>query len=109
MDSKKLLALYDQELRIDLEIPGVHKESFPNLVRFVRPAQGMNYVLYSHLDSAGMDTVIKEQIAYFSQMDQPFSWHVYDHDTPTDLKDHILAHGFIADDDPDTVMILDME
>jgi GNAT superfamily N-acetyltransferase len=108
MDKKGLLALYDQELRIEIEIPGVQKEATPDLVRIVRPAPGMNYILYSRLGEAEVDAVIQEQIAFFSQMEQPFSWHVYDHDWPPDLKDRLVSHGFIADDDPDAVMVLEL-
>ena len=109
MDIPELLALYDKEQRIEIEYPGVQKEAFPHLVRFVRPAPGMNYVSYSRLDEAVMDAVIQTQISSFSKMDQPFSWHVCDHDTPPNLKDHLVSHGFIADDDPDAVMVLDVQ
>jgi hypothetical protein len=109
MNTVDLLALFDKEQRIEIEFPGVQKAAFPHLVRFVRPAPGMNYVLYSRLDEVDIDAAIQEQIAFFSQMDQPFSWHVYDHDTPPDLKDHLIRHGFIDDDDPDAVMVLDVQ
>jgi hypothetical protein len=108
MNSNQLLALYDQQQRIEIEYPGVQKETFPALIRFVRPAPGMNYVSYSRLDDAELDQVIREQIAFFSQMDQPFSWHVYEHDTPPDLQARLISHGFVADDDPDAVMVLDL-
>jgi hypothetical protein len=42
-------------------------------------------------------------------MDQPFSWHVYDHDSPPSLTSHLLAHGFAPDDDPDAVMVLEVQ
>jgi len=109
MDQQDLLALYDAQLRIEIEYPGVRKEAFPQLVRFIKPAPGMNYVSYSRLDKANLDAIIQEQIAYFSTMDQPFSWHVYEHDTPPDLKDRLLAHGFAPDDDPDAVMVLEAQ
>lgn len=104
-----LLTLYDQELRIDIDYPDVRKESFPRLVRFVRPAPGMNYVSYSRLDDNELDAVIEEQIAYFAPMLQPFSWHVCAHDQPANLKDQLLAHGFAPDEDPDAVMVLDLQ
>ena len=107
MDSHTLLALYDQELRIDIDYPGAWKEVSPHVVRFVRPAPGMNFILYSRLDETNADAVIQEQVAYFSRMDQPFSWKVYDHDTPPDLKDRLAAHGF-ACDEPSPVLILDV-
>ena len=112
MNRDELLALYDKELRIDIEIPGVQKAAFADLVRFVRPAPGMNYVLYSRLDEAHMDAVIQEQIAFFLPMDQPFTWRVQDQDRPPTLKDHLVRHGFIADEEPDApdaVMVLDVQ
>jgi hypothetical protein len=108
MNTDELLALYDKEQRIEIEYPGVQKEAFPDLVRFVRPAPGMNYVSYSRLDEATMDATIQQQIAFFCQMDQPFSWHIYDHDMPPNLGDRLVEHGFMADDDPDAVMVLDV-
>ncbi len=104
-----LLTLYDTQLRINIEYPGLRKEAFSNLVRFVRPAPGMNFISYSRLNEADIDEVIKQQIAYFSPMPQPFSWHVCDHDAPPSLKHRLLAHGFEPDDEPDAVMALDVQ
>jgi hypothetical protein len=109
LNHQDLLAQYDQHLRIEIEHPGVRKEAFPQLVRFIKPAPGMNYIAYSHLDEANIDAVIQDQIAYFASMPQPFSWHVYEHDVPLTLKDRLLAHGFAPDDDPDAVMVLDVQ
>jgi hypothetical protein len=106
MDQQHLLALYDTQLRIEIEYPDVRKETFPQLVRFTKPAPGMNFISYSRLDEADLDTVIQEQVAHFAPMPQPFSWHVCDHDSPPGLKEHLLAHGFAPDDDPDAVMVL---
>jgi GNAT superfamily N-acetyltransferase len=108
MDKQELLALYDIQLRIEIEHPGVRKETFPQLVRFIRPAPGMNFISYSRLDEVDLDTVIQEQIAYFSPIDQPFSWHVCEHDSPPNLKDRLMAHDFMPDDDPDAVMVLEV-
>lgn len=109
MDRHELLALYDTQLRIDIEYPRVRKETLPHLVRFIRPVPGMNYVSYSRLDEHDLDAVIQEQIAYFAPLNQPFSWHVYDHDSPPGLTDRLLAHGFAPDDDPDAIMVLDAQ
>jgi hypothetical protein len=107
MDRQELLALYDTELRIEIEYPGVRKETFPHLVRLIKPAPGMNAISYSRVDECDLDAVIREQIAYLASMNQPFSWHVCDHDMPPHLKERLLAHGFAPDDDPDAVMVLD--
>ena len=107
MDKRSLLKLFDKELRIDFEVPGVGKESFPKLTRFTRPAPGMNFIGYSRLDREELDEVITEQIAHFSKFDQPFSWEVYEHDLPAELPERLAAHGFALDDDPDAVLVLD--
>ncbi len=109
MNRQELLALYDQHLRIEIDYPGVRKESSPQLVRFIKPAPGMNFIAYSRLDEAHLDASIQEQIAYFAPMRQPFSWHVYEHDSPPNLKDRLLVHGFAPDDDPDAVMVLNVQ
>ena len=62
MDKQERLTLYDTELRIG-EYPRVRKETFPHLVRFIKPAPGMNTISYSRLDEDELDAVIQEQIA----------------------------------------------
>jgi GNAT superfamily N-acetyltransferase len=101
--------LYDCWMRIGIEIPGVRKETFPKLVRFTRPAPGMNFVSYSRLDEAELDWTIQEQINYYLPLKQPFEWLVYEHDLPQNLKERLLAHGYLDDDDPDAVMMLDIQ
>ena len=108
MSIKDILEQFDQQQRIAIELPGMRKEAFPNLVRFVRPPPGMNFVLYSRLDEAALDTTIAEQIAYFAPMNQPFEWIVCDHDQPPMLKERLVAHGF-APDEPAALMALDLQ
>ena len=103
-----LLDLYDREQRIEITYPEARKELLPQLVRFVRPAPGMNFVRYSRLDETAIDEQIDEQIAYFRPIGQPFSWTVCSHDQPPMLKERLVAHGFERDGDPDAVMVLDL-
>jgi len=108
MDHLDLLTLYDTQLRIELDQPRVRREVLPRLVRYIKPAPGMNIVSYSRLEEQEIDRVIEEQIAYFTTLNQPFSWHVCDHDSPPALGERLIAHGFAPDDDPDAVMVLDV-
>jgi GNAT superfamily N-acetyltransferase len=101
--------LYDQWMRIGILIPGVHKDTSPKLVRFTRPSPGMNFVSFSRLEKDELDSTIQEQVDYFLPLDQPFEWLVFDHDQPRNLKERLLAHGFMDDDDPDAVMVLDLQ
>jgi hypothetical protein len=112
MDKRTLLDLFDREQRIQVDYPDMRKDMLPTrddpqIVRFIRPAPGMSFILYSNLDAADADSAIEDQIAYFTASNQPFSWKVYDHDTPSDLRDRLVAHGF-EPDDRDAVMILDL-
>jgi len=102
-----LLSLFDRHQRIDITFPDMQREAFPNLVRFTRPAPGMSFVLYHHLDEANADTVIQEQIAYFTAQGLPFEWKVYGHDTPSELGQRLEKHGFTPEE-PESVMVLDV-
>ncbi len=107
MNHKQLLALYDLTLRVQIQIPDMEKEVFPHLVRFIRPAPGSSLVTFSHLDPAEADAVIDAQVAYFRQRKLPFSWTVYDHDTPPYLKERLAARGLVVGEQED-VMVLDL-
>ena len=101
MNHAQLLNLYDQHQRVNIEYPGARKEVLPGIVRFVRPAPGMNFIAYSRLDPALADAAIQAQVDYFRPMGQPFEWIVYEHDSPPDLLDRLAAHGFeISETEP---------
>jgi hypothetical protein len=109
MEKEELLALYDGEMRIAIEIPGTTKQNFPDLVRFLRPAPGMNFILYSRIHESELPSVISSQINDLKSFLQPFSWQVFEHDQPDSLSDHLVAHGFIPSDDPDNVLVLEVD
>jgi hypothetical protein len=48
-------------------------------------------------------------VDYFGPLEQPFTWKVYDHDLLPSLKDELVEHGFVPDDDPAAVMVLDVK
>lgn len=109
MDRLDLLELFDRELRIGLEIPGVRREAFARLVRHIRPAPGMNQVVYSRLEPAELDRAIEAQVRDLSALEQPFTWKVFDHDLPDELPERLIGHGFLRDEEPDAVLILDLD
>jgi len=108
MDVRQVLALYDQEQRREIDFPDMRKDILPRLVRFVRDAPGMSFVLYSDLDETTADAAIEEQIAYFDERGLTFEWKVYAHDRPADLVRRLVARGFEAEE-PDAIMVLDVE
>ena len=108
MNLTDVLAVFDQDQRINIEYPDMRKDILPQVIRFVAPRPRMSFVLHSHLDEQTADAVIAEQIAYFQQLNQSFEWKVYVYDTPADLRDRLVAHGFTAEP-PDAIMVLDLQ
>jgi len=110
MERTDLLALYDKEMRREVQYPDLRREESDNVVRLVGTPEpnGGNFVIYSRLTMANADQVIDEQIAYFDAIGHPFEWKVYDHDTPPDLRDRLLARGFTQRDSADAIMAIDL-
>lgn len=108
MNHDEVLALYDQQERIESDVPNMRREALPNLVRHVdeRGRQGM--VIWSRFDEAAIGAAIEEQIAYYEGIGQDFEWKVYGHDTPPDLKERLAARGFAIEDE-EALLILDLE
>lgn len=107
MDIQTIRQQYDQEERRDAVYPDLAREVSGSVVRFVRPAPGVSLVLYSELDETTADAAIDEQLAYFMGNRLPFEWKVYSHDRPADLAQRLVARGLAADE-PDAVMVLDV-
>lgn len=109
MTREALLALYDREQRREPEFPGARREDLGEVVRFVDeiPGSEANFVLYSRLTAANADRVIQEQIEYFAENGRSFEWKLFDHDTPSDLRDRLIAHGFTIGE-VEAIMALDL-
>jgi GNAT superfamily N-acetyltransferase len=108
MNKSQILALYDQDQRIAVQYPDARREVTPDVVRHVSTAEaGEGVILYSRLDESNVQEVIREQVAYFESIGQDFEWKLYDHDTPPDLKERLVAHGFEVGE-AEAVMVLDL-
>ncbi len=108
MDDKEILALYDRDMRIDIEYPGMSKETSADIVRFLRQGPGMSFVRYSRLNADNADERIAEQVARFAGWHRPYSWDLFSHDQPPDLLERLKAHGFEPEEEPGAVMVLDL-
>jgi GNAT superfamily N-acetyltransferase len=88
--------------------PEAHKEITNDVVRIVREAPGMNVVAFTFANENKLDSVIDREVDYFTPMQQPFTWKVYDHDLLPSLKDKLALRGFAGDEEPADVMLLDV-
>jgi GNAT superfamily N-acetyltransferase len=108
MKITNLLVRYDKDLRMRMMYPEARREITGEVVRFIRQAPGMNVVAFTFANEGQLHDVIHRELDYFAPMDQPFTWKVYNHDLLPNLKDELLAHDFVEDDEPADVMVLDV-
>ncbi len=108
MNTNNLLVRYDKDLRIRVAYPEARKEVTGDVVRIIRKAPGMNVVAFTFANESTLHDVIHREVDYFTPMNQPFTWKVYDHDLLPNLKDELASHGFAIDEDPAAVMVLDI-
>lgn len=111
MNAADLLALYDQQERRNASFPGTERVETTHTLRFVAWQGENSFVLHSHLselDERAIDRIIDEEIAYFTERGAAFEWKVYSHDTPANLVERLVAHGFEAGEE-ETLLIRALE
>jgi hypothetical protein len=109
MNKSQIIALYNQDQRIDIEFPGMRREVTPDVVRYIDLSDsGGGLILYCRLDETNAGEVIGEQETYFEGIGQDFEWKVYDFDSPPDLKERLESRGFIVEE-AERIMVLDLE
>lgn len=109
MNKSHLITLFDQDQRIDVEYPDMRREVTPNVVRHINTSgDGEGMIIYSRLNEANADEIIRQEVDYFEGIGQDFEWKVYDHDSPPDLKDRLGSYGFIVED-VEAIMVLDLK
>jgi GNAT superfamily N-acetyltransferase len=110
MDAQAILDLYDQEMRKDASATRANIHKRPGLTYFLAlpPSPRAGWVIYTRLDTANVDEAISSTVDFFSDKGGEFEWKVYDHDTPPDLKERLLARGFEAEE-LEAVLAFDME
>ncbi len=90
----QIISLYDQDQRRDLEYPDMRREVTPEVVRLIDTSEALEgVIIYSRLDEANAQEVIREQVGYFESIGQSFEWKVFDYDRPPDLKDRLASYG----------------
>jgi hypothetical protein len=109
IDSARLLAAYDEQLRTDAETPGAVSVSRYGPLRLVTFAGGRGFVTYRDLGGAGVDTIrrlVTEAVAHY-QADPEISrveWKTRGHDHAPGLHEALLENGFTAGE-PESIML----
>jgi GNAT superfamily N-acetyltransferase len=104
-----MIALYDQDQRMDVNYPNMRREVTQHVVRHIdTPGSGEGMIIYSQLNEANAENVIGEQVSYFESIGQDFEWKVYNYDKPSDLKERLGSYGFTVEE-AEALMVLDLE
>ncbi len=101
-------AIYDQDERINAEEPHLRREVTPFTIRQINADYPNDFVIYSWLDGADIESVIRAEIDYFQSIGHDFEWKVYDYDQPPDLKDRLAGLGFVIEEE-EAILVLDVE
>lgn len=109
MEPSQILQYYDNEQRIRDEVPLYRREEEEGVIRHIPLQPGRNgFVIYSRLDESNADRLIQAQIDRFTSLGVNFEWKLFAHDTPPDLKERLLAHGFVSDEE-EAILVLDLQ
>jgi GNAT superfamily N-acetyltransferase len=110
MDPQTILHHYDREMRANPPdgTGAIHQR--PGLTYFTVPPPSplAGWVIYTRLAADTADQAIRSTIDFFKPLGGEFEWKVYDHDTPPDMKQRLLDHGFTAEE-LEAVLAFDME
>ncbi len=107
MNRNELLELFDREQRTNANFFGSRLEKTTLVARLVSLFDSRSTLIYSRLDEHNAEAAIQTEIDYFGAIGHDFEWKLYDHDTPADLGQRLVAHGFERED-TDAVLVLDL-
>ncbi len=111
MDRVAVLTAYNEQIR-RATVPDGTGAAFEQTDRLVRrlaqPGHEGSGITWTDLDSANVDEVIAEQIAFFSSRSQSFEWKLFDYDQPADLPNRLLAAGLMAEE-PESLVVAEVD
>jgi GNAT superfamily N-acetyltransferase len=110
VDADRVLAAIDTQVRrgTTADGSGARIEADQRVVRWVgSDSGGWSGITWSHLSEADADRVIAEQVAFFRDRGEAFTWKLYDYDQPPDLAQRLEAAGLVAED-TEALMVADV-
>lgn len=106
MHTQDVFARYAAQLAAT-DQPGFRSEVFPEFLRLTPTESGASgFVQLAKLTRANVDAAIVRQKTYFASLGFSFEWKHHDFDTPDNLAERLLAHGF-KPDDTEALMVYD--
>ena len=109
LTDSQMLEIFDREVRRECEWTRMQREALPDIVRYTEmDSPDGGYISWSALTPETADERIQEQIAHYLSLKMEFEWKTYSYDTPADLPQRLLKHGFSAGD-PEALMLAGMD
>jgi GNAT superfamily N-acetyltransferase len=111
MNTKEILALYDEQERKNGSHPQYEREVAGPVVRHVsRIPSRLSFIIYSDLTETNADQVIRKQIEWYrgEVNGYGFEWKTYGHDRPADLAQRLKAHGF-EEEEVEGLLVIDLQ
>ncbi|KDM91494.1 GNAT family N-acetyltransferase [Photobacterium galatheae] len=107
MDSKEVMSVYNAYERIEIELPGFTKLTSNGVTKFSSDTNQGGFISFYDFAESEVDAAIAREIAYFSQHSSSFEWKTYSTDSPVNIGERLLAHGFQAEAS-ESFMVLDL-
>jgi ribosomal protein S18 acetylase RimI-like enzyme len=109
IDSARLLAAYDSQLRREAETSGAVSVTPQGPLLLVTLSGDRGFITYRDLGRAGPDTIgqlVREALAHFQAITAigQVEWKTRGHDHAPGLHEALLAHGFVPDE-PESIML----
>ncbi len=107
MNRQDVISAYNLYERQNLVIPGCEKIITPELTRFVAQQDYGSFISYHQFDEQRTTAIIEREIEFYTQAKRSFEWKTYLSDTPTNLTERLIAHGFCAEE-AESFMVFDL-
>lgn len=108
MNTQEIIKNYNQYERIEVTIPGYIKYTSPHIVKMISSAAHGSHISYFNLSPDKVDDTIKAELEFFKQHQVSFEWKTYDTDSPSNIGERLLAHGF-KKGEPESFMVLELD
>jgi GNAT superfamily N-acetyltransferase len=107
MEPRQIFERYAAQA-LNTDQPGFRSEIFPEFLRLTpTTSEADGFIQLAKLTRDNVDAAIIEQKKYFASIGRGFEWKVHDFDTPDNLTERLLAHGF-KPDDTEALMVYDV-
>lgn len=99
VDRCDVLRAFDEQVRrcTERDVPEEVVELDDQVLRRLAPRGLWSGIVWSQLDERNADAVIAAQVERFAQQGRAWEWKHYSYDSPADLPQRLLAHGFSAE------------